>query len=82
MTTVKELIELLQGFDPNALVIMQRDPEGNGYAPLSGAEDNGAWDARDREYGYANLTEELQQRGYSEEDCIDGAPAVVLWPAW
>jgi hypothetical protein len=79
---VKELIEMLQEFNPDSVVIMQRDPEGNGYAPLSGAEDNGAWNKKDREYGYATLTEELEEQGYSEEDCIDGEPAVVLWPSW
>jgi len=79
---VKELIEMLQEFNPDSVVIMQRDPEGNGYAPLSGAEDNGSWNKKDREYGYATLTEELEEQGYSEEDCIDGEPAVVLWPSW
>ena len=42
----------------------------------------GSWNKKDQEYGYAKLTEELEKRGYSEEDCIDGEPAVVLWPAW
>ena len=79
---VKELVELLQTFDPNALVILQRDPEGNGYAPLSGAEAGGAWDNQEREYGYAQLTEALKARGYEQEDCIEGEPAVVLWPRW
>lgn len=32
---VKELIDLLEKCDPRAEVIMQRDPEGNGYSPLS-----------------------------------------------
>jgi hypothetical protein len=79
---VKELVKLLQTFDPNAVVILQRDPEGNGYAPLSGAEDNGSWDKQEGEYGYAQLTEALKDRGYTEEDCIQGEPAVVLWPRW
>ena len=80
--TVEELISQLSRLDPQALVILQRDPEGNGYAPLSGAEGNGAWDNDEREYGYARLTPELEKRGYSEEDCIEGVPAVVLWPKW
>jgi hypothetical protein len=79
---VKKLIKLLQKFDPDSIVIMQGDPEGNGYAPLSDAEGNGSWNKKDREYGYATLTKELEERGYSEEDCIAGEPAVVLWPAW
>ena len=80
--TVNELIELLQTFDPRALVIMQRDPEGNGYSPLSGAEDNGAWDQEGREYGYAELTPDLEEQGFSQEDCIQGQPAVVLYPSY
>ena len=80
--TVNELIELLQTFDPRALVIMQRDPEGNGYSPLSGAEDNGAWDHEEGEYGYAELTLDLEEQGFSQEDCIQGQPAVVLYPSY
>ena len=80
--TVNELIELLQTFDPRALVIMQRDPEGNGYSPLSGAEDNGAWDHEEGEYGYAKLTLDLEEQGFSQEDCIQGQPAVVLYPSY
>jgi hypothetical protein len=80
--TVEELIKLLQTFDPNSLVIMQRDPEGNGYSPLAGAEDNGAWDSDEGEYGYAQLTPKLKQSGYSTVDCVQGVPAVVLYPDW
>jgi hypothetical protein len=35
---VNELIEQLQGMDPEAEVILQKDAEGNGYAPLRGAD--------------------------------------------
>lgn len=35
---VKELIEILSEFDPDAEVILQKDSEGNGYSPLSGAD--------------------------------------------
>jgi hypothetical protein len=35
---VKQLIKLLSSFDPNADVILQKDSEGNGYSPLSGAD--------------------------------------------
>lgn len=81
MLTVKKLIDQLSGLDPDAVVIMQRDPEGNGYAPCSGAEGNGAWDNKEREYGYAKITPELEKQGFAEEDVISGVPAVVIWPA-
>lgn len=35
---VKALMKLLATFDPNADVILQKDAEGNGYSPLSGAD--------------------------------------------
>lgn len=35
---VKVLIKLLAEFDQNAEVILQKDSEGNGYSPLSGAD--------------------------------------------
>jgi|AntDeeMinimDraft_6_1070357.scaffolds.fasta_scaffold03362_3 hypothetical protein len=31
---VSELIEVLQGLDPEREVILQRDPEGNGFSPF------------------------------------------------
>ena len=31
---VSELIEILQKHDPDREVILQKDPEGNGYSPL------------------------------------------------
>jgi hypothetical protein len=82
MLTVKELIAQLALLDPDAVVIMQRDPEGNGYAPCSGADGNGSWDKNEGEYGYATLTPELERQGYSEEDIISGVPAVVIWPSY
>jgi hypothetical protein len=32
---VKELMEILQEFDPESEVILQKDAEGNGHSPLS-----------------------------------------------
>ena len=40
---VSELIEALQEMDPDSLVIMQKDSEGNGYSPLAGADPNGIY---------------------------------------
>ena len=80
--TVQELIDILKEFNPDCIVIMQSDPEGNSYSPLCGAEDNGAWNEDYQEYGYATLTEELKTTGYSEDDLTEGTPAVVLWPMY
>jgi hypothetical protein len=31
---VKDLMEVLQGLDPDTQIILQKDSEGNGYSPL------------------------------------------------
>jgi hypothetical protein len=40
MITVGKLIEILKDFDPDSIVICQKDAEGNGYSPLAVAYDN------------------------------------------
>lgn len=79
---VGELIELLQTFDPERVVIMQRDSEGNGYAPLLGADDNARWNSARGELGLERISELDRKQGYTEEDIVDGEPAVVVWPSW
>lgn len=80
---VKELIKLLQKEDPNALVVCQRDPEGNGYSPLSSVEggDNQGYAPESTWSGdrcFLKLTEELEESGYSEEDCNSEAKKAVF----
>lgn len=73
---------MLKGEDPDALVIMQRDAEGNGYSPFSGYW-RGAYEAETTWRGHAgiaSLTEELREQGYSEDDVVRGHKAVVLKP--
>lgn len=41
---IGELIEILQEMDPTLEVILQRDPEGNGYSPIYGVDDNCLYD--------------------------------------
>lgn len=36
--TVTQLIKRLSKLNPDAQIILQRDPEGNGYSPISCAE--------------------------------------------
>jgi len=80
--TVKELIEQLKKEDPDRLVIMAKDPEGNGYSPLSDFW-SGAYRAETTwfgEVGLESLTDEYRKQGYTEEDVIDGVPALILTP--
>lgn len=81
--TVKELIEQLQKEDPNRLVVISVDEEGNYFAPVEEIT-TAAYDAED-EYGgnvgLEKLTPELIAEGYSDADVVDdGVPALVLWP--
>lgn len=79
---VKDLIELLKKEDPSAEVIMASDSGGNGYSPLSDLW-TGTYAAETTwsgEVGYSELTEELEDAGYTEDDLIEGVPAVILCP--
>lgn len=81
--TVRELIELLKNEDPDRLVIMAKDSEGNSYSPLADMW-SGAYVADTTwsgEVGLDELTEELRAQGYDEEDVSeDGVPALILCP--
>ena len=90
--TIKELIETLSAMDPDRIVVIQKDAEGNGYSPLEGADDNCLYTADttwsgevgkqtltddDRKNGY---TDDDRKNGYTDEDLGSGVPAVVLFP--
>lgn len=81
--TVKELIELLQQEDPDRLVILSEDPEGNSFSPLddvvTGAYVEDTWG--NGEFGLEKLTKQDRDAGYGESDIVDGARALCLWPA-
>lgn len=80
---VKELKELLGKIDDNCVVIMSKDAEGNNFSPLAELEDSHCYLADSTwsgEIGLKILTPELMKEGFSEEDVIDGEPALVLWP--
>lgn len=80
---VKELIEILQQEDPERLVILSKDAEGNNYSPLADCSTS-AYEAECTWSGYIGLEEltpELIKEGYTEEDVLeDGKPCLVLWP--
>ncbi len=75
---VRELIELLQRQDPERIVILAIDEEGNGFSPVHQVEPAMYLDG---ETGLEALTPELEDQGYSDEDVMQGGEkAVVLWP--
>jgi hypothetical protein len=77
--TVAELIEFLRQMDQEALVVLSRDPEGNGFSELHQVGTN---TYRDGQIGIEKLTPELKKAGYSKEDILaGGVKAIVLWPS-
>jgi hypothetical protein len=82
--TVKQLIERLQKEDPDRLVVMAADGEGNSHSPLSGFW-TGAYRADSKwsgEVGLDKLTEKDKKQGYTDEDVMtDGVPALILSPS-
>jgi hypothetical protein len=80
---VKDLIQALQDVNPESIVIMARDGEGNGYSPLADIDDSMVYLADSTysgEIGFAELTKELIEDGYTEDDVREGEPCVVLSP--
>lgn len=69
--TVTELIDILSKIDSSYIVVLQRDPEGNGYAPCTGAEE--------AKYAIDSLSGEGTVP-HPDDDDGSGQPCVVLWP--
>ena len=85
---VRELIEALNECDPEALVVLSSDGEGNRFSPVDGYDDRQVYIPETTWSGstkFAELTPELEKAGYDEEDCVDedetdAVPCVILWP--
>jgi hypothetical protein len=79
---VYELIEMLQKESIDREVVIAKDGEGNDYSPLYGMW-RGAYRADTTysgEAGLEKLTIEDEERGYSEDDVVNGVPALILYP--
>lgn len=75
---MRELIEELKQMDPERVVAMSRDSEGNSFALVAEVA-TAAY--KDGDIGLEELTPEEIKEGYSESDVLEGGEkAVVLWP--
>ena len=80
---VKELKKLLNTFQDSDIVIIAKDSEGNNFSPLCDIEEGkylakNSWSG---DVGLRELTQELIDDGFREEDCFeDGENAIVLYP--
>jgi hypothetical protein len=78
---VKDLIKELSKLDPEWVVVLSSDEEGNSFSELSDLETNAVF--ADREIHLRELTKDLEKQGFSDEDVYDGnngKNAVVLYP--
>ena len=74
---VSELKKILENLDDDALVVSSSDSEGNSFSEVHTVE-IGVYDAG--EFGYGELTDEMKEMGYTEEDIREGDPCVCIWP--
>jgi len=77
--TVKDLKKLLENVDDDRIVVLSSDPEGNSYSPFRESGEF-SYDEYQGEVGLEELTKELIEDGYSENDLLNGQPALVLYP--
>lgn len=77
---VKELIEKLQGCNPEAIVVMSRDSEGNYYSPLASINNNCFYEPESNWSGVLFDMEEWRDI-YGDEPMSEAiSPAVGFWP--
>lgn len=82
--TVKELIKQLQKEDPERVIVLQRDPEGNGYSPMKDFW-TGAYVEKYGEVGLEpqDLDEEAKKKGYTKDDVKEnGKKALIIYPKY
>lgn len=68
--TVRELIELLSKCNPDDIVIIGKDAEGNGFSPLANIEEEmyTPYTTYSGEISLRSLTPELEERGFTEDE--------------
>ena len=73
-----KLIKILEKLDPDTEVVLQGDAEGNSHMALFSYW-KGLFNKNNGEVGYSKLTKDMEKQGYTEEDIIEGKPAIFLW---
>lgn len=76
---VKELLELLKDLDPETIVILAKDGEGNGFSPCADHSDQYRYEAESTWSGeLVSDPEESDDDGPERWD--QAVPCIVLWP--
>jgi len=77
--TVSQLMDILENCNPEALVVMAGDPEGNYYSePVN--VDKDLYINESGDVGFNTMTPELRKQGFTDMDLIVGKECVVLTP--
>jgi len=74
---VEELIKQLSKLNPKAIVVLQKDSEGNGYSPLAGSE-AAKYRAENTYSGEVPHPDDIKEM--DKEDKKGLVDCVVLWP--
>lgn len=82
--TVRDLLEALEGIDPDRLVVMSKDSEGNGYSPLADVNPDNIYVA-DSTWSGDIWPGEYDSEWFDDQEDFEtikaeGVSAVVLWP--
>jgi hypothetical protein len=77
--TVAELIEVLQGLDPDRKVILQKDAEGNGFSPF-GDWYEALYRAESTWSGEVLHPQDIEDGEYDDETLEAAEKVVVFWP--
>jgi len=76
--TTKDLIKILQKLPQDNPILMSKDDEGNGFRYLrNGWVSRCTYDEQEINVGISELTNDLIEHGYSEEDVYEN-PCIVL----
>ena len=74
---VSELRKLLDAIDPDDIVVLSSDAEGNSFSEANGSSLSNFCDG---EIGLREITASDREQGYTEEDLLDGKPAFMIFP--
>jgi hypothetical protein len=85
--TVKDLIAILSELNPDDIIVMSKDSEGNSYSPLTDCDPYGVYIPSTRYSGEILIRPELKEQvdlsDFDDEDFAEegqGLNCVVLWP--
>lgn len=79
--TVKELIRELRLLNPDNIVVLASDGEGNQFSPMDECiATNRAFNEDTGDVLYKKLTPELIKLGYTKDDVGEGFSCIVLYP--